>query len=74
MTPAIGLPPPFLTAIWAFRIARVLDLDEVRDHQPEPGCLSAPGIGFCSCIDLMGPEELLVLLGRTAGLTPPASP
>ena len=47
---AIGLPPAFLTAIWALRIARVWIFTKSGIIRPSRQPRS-PSIGFCSRID-----------------------
>ena len=67
---AIGLPPARLTAIWALRIARVWIFTKSGIISPRRQPRS-PSIGFCSCSDWIVGEELLVLLGRAAGVLGP---
>ena len=64
---AIGLPPAFLTAIWALRIARVWIFTKSGIISPRRQPRS-PSIGFCSWSALDRREELLVLVGRAAVL------
>jgi len=45
-----GILPAFFTAMAALRMARVWNLDEVRDHQAEAAAAKAEH-RFCSCID-----------------------
>ena len=60
---AIGLPPAFLTAIWALRIARVWTFTKSGIISPRRQPRS-PSIGFCSCIDLIVASSSLSSLGR----------
>ena len=62
---AIGLPPAFLTAIWALRIARVWIFTKSGIISPSRQPRS-PSIGFCSWRRPDRREELLVLVGRAA--------
>ena len=68
---AIGLPPAFLTAIWALRIARVWIFTKSGIISPRRQPRS-PSIGFCSCIDWIVARSSLSSSRRAAVLLGPS--